>query len=513
MKKVLLLVFFLYTHLYATTFKVASYNVENLFDNINDGTEYHDFKANSKYWNQDSYKIKLSNTLHTIKDLQSDIIFLQEIENKNVFNDLKRYLNYKYGKFHKKFNNAIGQAYFSKYPIKEFSTIKISNQKKHRDILKVTFMIDNKPFIVYANHWASKRNPSSDRIKSAYTLLQYINKHNRNDDYVILGDLNENHDEYLSLNHNKRINDSKGITAINHILNTVENDNFIQKNSILSFHKRVHFNPWLEIDANKRFSSLFKKQKNTPDNIILSQGLFDNRGISYIENSFQTFSSKYLFKYNKIYRWNKYEQNGYSDHLPVSALFTTDKLKTLNSFDTPHQSIDTISDLYKYNKLETPITLNNIFVLYKVDKFAIIKKQNDRAIQIYSQNVKKLSKGKFYTLKINQIGTYLGNKQINDFEITSTRKLNINLKDQYKNLIALETNNSNNLNEVIIKAKGIYKNKKFYYNNKSIQIYFKKNIKKPKNNSTILLHHAILSKYKTQTQLTIYSNDDFIVLD
>ena len=45
----------------ALNFTVVSYNVENLFDLKNDGTEYEEYLPNSKYWNKKTLEIKLTN--------------------------------------------------------------------------------------------------------------------------------------------------------------------------------------------------------------------------------------------------------------------------------------------------------------------------------------------------------------------------------------------------------------------------------------------------------------------
>lgn len=513
MKKYLLLIFFLLTSLYSKQFSIASYNVENLFDNVYNSTEYKEFIPNTKYWNKNTSQTKLQNTIRVIKDIKADIIILQEIENKTIFNTLHKKLPYKYSFFHKKTGNAIGQGVLSNFPIEKKEILNISYEKKYRDILKLTLHIENKPLIIYTNHWSSKRNPESTRIKSAYKLFQDIKKLPAHVDYLIVGDLNENYDEYLNLKHNKKLNDTNGISAINQVLNTTINGNFITEKDILYFDKKVHFNPWIEVKNNKRFSTKFKKQKNTPDNILLSASLFDNKGISYINNSFQPLHFSYLFKNNKIFRWNKYTKQGFSDHLPIIAQFTTDKIHTFNSFEKPKQSIQNIADLYNYNALQSNISLEKCFLLYRSGKLAIIKRQNDRAIQIYSNEVKNLDFNHLYTLNIKQIETYLGNKQIADFDIISKKMEQTNYKENFKEGLNTNFKDQKNLNEIITNLKGKYKNNKVYFNNKSINIYFKKGVKKPKKNTTILIHQAILSKYKTNTQLTIYSNSDFTVID
>ena len=77
----ILFLFLLTITLNANTFSIASYNVENLFDLNEGGNEYSEFIPNTKAnWNEENFNIKIKNLLKVIKDLDADIIALQEIE-------------------------------------------------------------------------------------------------------------------------------------------------------------------------------------------------------------------------------------------------------------------------------------------------------------------------------------------------------------------------------------------------------------------------------------------------
>ena len=56
--------------LFAEKFTVASYNVENLFDLKNDGTEYKEYVPNTtSLWNKKTHDIKLNNISKVIRSL------------------------------------------------------------------------------------------------------------------------------------------------------------------------------------------------------------------------------------------------------------------------------------------------------------------------------------------------------------------------------------------------------------------------------------------------------------
>jgi len=201
---------------------------------------------------------KLNNITRVIKDIDADIISLQEIESKKALSLLLEKLKkYKHSYFLKNKNSAIGLAILSKFPIIKNQRIKINNFNKHsRPILKSTISINNHKLIVYTNHWKSKRSAESTRIPYAQSLIKDINKLNKDDDYIILGDLNSNYDEYLTFKNDRRLNDTQGITGINQVLNTSINENLIKKSDIIN-EFNIHYNLWNELDINDRKSSIY----------------------------------------------------------------------------------------------------------------------------------------------------------------------------------------------------------------------------------------------------------------
>ena len=70
--------------------KIASYNVENLFDLNYNGHEYEQYIPNTSWkWNRDTYRKKLKNISKVIVDMDPDIIALQEIESLQALKDLR----------------------------------------------------------------------------------------------------------------------------------------------------------------------------------------------------------------------------------------------------------------------------------------------------------------------------------------------------------------------------------------------------------------------------------------
>ncbi len=502
--------------LFSKEFTVASYNVENLFDLKYNGTEYKEFIPNSKTWNKKRYYKKLQNISKVIKALDADILALEEIETSQALKDLKyRVKIYPYSYFLKKQTSSIGVAILSKYPIISTKRIEVNPINDYaRDILKATIKIDNKPIIIYVNHWRSKRARENKRIIYATAMKKEVDKLPFDTDYIILGDLNSNFDEYITFKYDRTLNNTYGITGINQVLNTSIDGNLIKKENILNYKKKVHYNLWLELDKKDRFSLKFRNNNGTPDNIILPRGLFDNKNISYKNNSFHVFKPKYLYNHNKIIRWNNYKIKGYSDHLPIIATFTTSKYNDKENISIkPIKTFSKISDLYNIDTLMKPVRLNNIVVIYKYKDNTIIKQKNNRAIFIY-KIAPNLKLGYSYDIEVGGIDRYFGLKEIKSISNIIKKKRIKDIKSYYLDGRNIDIFNPKYQNEIVKNLRGTYKNNYLYVKNHKgifkIKLYFKKGVRKPKSNSKITIKSGHISVYKSKVQIVIYSSNDFI---
>ncbi len=508
MKKILFLLL-IPLFLFAKQFTVASYNIENLFDLNANKTDYKEYLPNTKSnWNKKTFEIKMKNSIKVLKDLDTDIIALQEIENKQVLKLLqKRIPEYKYISFKKYSNSSVGLGFLSKIKIIDEKALNIKfSDKTFRPILETTFLFDNIEFKIFNNHWPSKRVAESYRVKYAKYLFDRVSTLPKDYDYILLGDFNSNYNEYETIYSEKRLNNTSGITGINHVLNTFENKNFISKFDILKNKKVLHFNPWIELNITERFSSKFRGRNVTPDNILLPYSMFDNKKISYIQNSFKVFNPHYLYKNKKVLRWQMKNKvhlgKGFSDHLPIIATFSTQKQEKIKQ-----QNISNIADLYKIEKLNKNVILEDCLVLYKNDNIAIIKQIDNRAIFIY-QNVQNLQEGFSYDLNIKEIKTYKGLKEITSFEIERKKEKRKNYKDFYLTVSKNDFLDINKQNEIITNIKATYKKGYLYFDSKKISIYFKNKNQIPKDGSTIIIKRGHLGYYINKTQIVIYNKSD-----
>ena len=329
--KLIVVILLLFSTLFGDkTLRIATYNVENLFDLKKNGYEYEEYIPNSRNWNKKNYKIKLQNLSRVIKDIDADIISLQEIESLQALKDLRFILKqnglyYQYYKIADKKNTTIKVAILSKIPFTASHEVHVTSSYRYRNILETKFIIEGKSLYIFTNHWKSKAGPESMRIVSAKALLKRIDYIGHDKNIILLGDFNSDYEEYIKFKRKRKHNDTGGKTGINHVLKTI---NQKQKASNTKYTKKSFYNLWYDTNDKKRYSYIFRGKKEALDNILISQSLLNKRGIYYKNGTITAFDSDYLFKGKHIYRWQttrkkprKHKGKGYSDHLSVIAEF------------------------------------------------------------------------------------------------------------------------------------------------------------------------------------------------
>lgn len=305
---------------------VVSYNVENLFDTIDDEIKKdEDFTPNGrKNWDVNRYKDKLnklSKVLIEIDPSYPEIIGLIEIENKKVIEDLinetdLKNANYDIVHFEGPDIRGIDVALLYKnnsFKVLSSKPIPISfpfdSTYKTRDILHVEGILKEMDTVnFFINHWPSRRGgiPKSQpkRTHVASVLKHHVDSifdRNINSKIIIMGDFNDNPTD-------------KSVFEI------------LEANNIKKpFNKRYLYNLMFNEFNNDGFGSyLYRNNYNMLDHIIISHSLFNiDKGYSTNYESGKVFSPLWLCDENndkkepfRTYKGPNY-LNGYSDHFPV----------------------------------------------------------------------------------------------------------------------------------------------------------------------------------------------------
>lgn len=311
---------------------IAFYNVENLFDTINNPETFDDdFTPQGKneytskiYWKKINHISRVISNIGYESSKNSPVIMgLVEVENRAVVEDLvhSEYLkskNYKIVHFESPDKRGIDVAliyqekYFSPLDQKNFE-VKLWDDEGirifTRDILLVNGILDGELIHIIVNHWPSRRGgqkrSKSKRAKAAYVMqqiMEQIRQEDKNAKIIVMGDFNDDPvDESIK----------KGILS-------VEKCTDMDQNSL--------FNP-MEKMFKKGLNTLsYRDGLNLFDQILLSSSCIvsDNSFDSYKFYKAGIYNPSYIITQKgryKGYPFRSFQNNnytgGYSDHLPV----------------------------------------------------------------------------------------------------------------------------------------------------------------------------------------------------
>lgn len=196
------------------TIYIASYNVENLFDTINDPAidDEQFLPSDSSNWNSEKYHTKLKNLAQVIDSMNGgwgpDILGLIEVENRFVIEELvARIKNGKdYGIVHFESPDGRGidcamiynKQYFTLAKA-DTAIITLPNNWPTRSILHATMLSPKGiAYHFFVNHWPSRRGgqdkSEDNRIAAASRLRTEVDKlfaEDPNANIIIMGDFND----------------------------------------------------------------------------------------------------------------------------------------------------------------------------------------------------------------------------------------------------------------------------------------------------------------------------------
>lgn len=189
---------------------ILSWNIENLFDALDQGTEYPEFTS-AGGWTERDYqrrKQRIAEAVHALRPRPDILVFL-EIENGAVLDALMdRYvvdINAPYRAFSKGPGAAIGIGIASRYPFVEVRThlARSGEFPPLRPVLEVQVEVAGERLAIFANHWKSKRGgaPATEPLRrdTARLLAKRLRELRRDDpdlNLLVLGDFNERPREY-----------------------------------------------------------------------------------------------------------------------------------------------------------------------------------------------------------------------------------------------------------------------------------------------------------------------------
>jgi endonuclease/exonuclease/phosphatase family metal-dependent hydrolase len=192
---------------------IMTWNMQALFDGTDNGTEYDEYRE-SAGWTQEKYKGRLNIITAAIGGLERkpDIIALQELESSMVAIDLAAALS-KHGYNWTHFANipgmSLGVGILSRFPFAEVKShsVYIDGEIAPRPMLEARINTSenavDSSLLLFVCHWKSKLGgddaTESGRRASARIILRRLRELAETEPelpVVIMGDLNENHDDF-----------------------------------------------------------------------------------------------------------------------------------------------------------------------------------------------------------------------------------------------------------------------------------------------------------------------------
>ncbi|PKH50135.1 endonuclease [Tenacibaculum sp. Bg11-29] len=307
------------------TFTVAFYNVENLFDIVNNAlTADDDYTPSGKLkWNTTKYHHKIKKITSVISQIGKNksafppaLVGLVEVENAKVVKDLTRHknlskFNYSYVHYDSPDERGIDVALM--YNKDFFEVISTDTHSLYltddegevdytRDLLVVKGKLNGELIHVLVNHWPSRRDGDEEtkekRIKAAKQVqhvISDIKAKEENAKFVVMGDFNDD----------PTSESVKDFLVIDDL-----------------------YNPMKSLFEKGEGTSTYYKEWHLFDQIIFSRDFFDT------EKSIHTFLKATIFKkdwlqfYKGKFKDSPFRtyigpwyQGGYSDHFPVYLTF------------------------------------------------------------------------------------------------------------------------------------------------------------------------------------------------
>ena len=318
---------------------VLSYNVENLFDDRDDGREYPEYSGEK--WSEASYRRKLMAVARALKAVSSrgaDILCLQEIESEVALRDLRdrhlKNLGYRYLVFVPQAGAATSVACLSRLPVLRSRAHEVGSFDgvPLRRILEIQVEHQGSVLYLFNNHWKSKsggvERTAAARRQAARVLanrVRAILESFPEADILVVGDLNENLEEFEAAGGSYatatvpyrpgEAGSHDGLPDALFITSVPQQAGVRQGRVVL-------YDPWYEIAPEQRGSSVYQGRWQTPDRILLSAGLFDREGFFCTPGDFAVVKKRFLTDPQSGFprRWRPGGAGaaaGISDHLPL----------------------------------------------------------------------------------------------------------------------------------------------------------------------------------------------------
>jgi len=316
---------------------ILAYNVKELFDAKDDGTEYEEYSVARGRWDESRYKARLALVAEAVLASRPsssppgpDVLCLEEAEGAAVLEDLRSgplaKARYRYSAVADAEGGPFANCVLSRLPIVSASghSATLGETKAGRDVLEVELDSGGSRLVVLVCHWKSKvggAEATEEARREAAALVRGRVAARLAADpgaaIVVCGDFNESPDELRRA----------GYAYPTALVRLEDADRFPDRGSRLLVAPSLDsakidgevalYSPWADSDG---YSYSHDGVRERIDGFLLSPGL---RGPGLKYASFSAVTAPFLIDAaGAPIAWNSSTRSGYSDHLPIALELT-----------------------------------------------------------------------------------------------------------------------------------------------------------------------------------------------
>lgn len=313
---------------------VMSYNLQALFDPVDQGGEYAEYIVKNGDWDRARYEKRLAALASAILastvpggqgsrgDKGPDIIVVQEAENETVLRDLAKAVGeYPYIVASPHEDATLACGVISRFPPSSAKAHRVrppdgGPSSVPRHILEIELDIDGRRLLVIAAHLKSKLGGAEETEPERRAAADFIRllvgarlKDEPSLAVIVAGDFNENPDEYLRVDGAYptalMAPDAVEGARLNLAASAVQ-----ARNDPLTL-----YCPWDEAGG---YSYRFQETEERIDQLLMSPALVSGGDCPFAFSAFGSSPPEFLVDdYGTPLRWNQENAKGYSDHLPI----------------------------------------------------------------------------------------------------------------------------------------------------------------------------------------------------
>jgi endonuclease/exonuclease/phosphatase family metal-dependent hydrolase len=313
---------------------VMSYNLQTLFDPVDQGGEYSEYSVKNGDWDRARYEKRLASLASsilaaTVPDATGarsskgpDIIVVQEAENETVLRDLASAVGeYPYIVASPHEDATLACGVLSRFPPTLAKAHRVrppdgSPSSVPRHILEIELDINGNRLLIIAAHLKSKLGGAEETEPERRAAADFIRllvgtrlKEQPSLAIIIAGDFNENPDEFV------RINGAYPTALMAPDTGEGARLNISGTASESTIEPLVLYCPW---DEEGGYSYRFEEAEERIDQLLMSPALVSGGECPFTFSAFSSAPPEFLVDASGTpIRWSQESARGYSDHLPI----------------------------------------------------------------------------------------------------------------------------------------------------------------------------------------------------